>query len=357
MINLYQVFNYSRIYGAGVKHAVQLLLQSNPSMNEVEARKRATDLYAATKGKTCKNAFGKKFWYGGTESYVFNKLEDIALSDKPRTPTLGCEITAALSKKHLPRSGSNFMTSRVNWVVQSSGVDYLHMLIVSMEHLIKTYNINARYLISVHDELRFLVEDQDKYRLALALQVANLWTRSMFTYKLGMEDLPMSVAFFSAVDIDKVFRKEVDMECITPSNQNPIPPGECYTIEDLLKITNGTLNPNGEKMHDIPPSSELAEGFNNFSQSHRPESIHFLKAQSADSLSQIKMLERQYNSMINNNSNEKDLESEIIFNNYNNSNENPISNSTRNVNNTFRPKKVTQILKPNNKKEYHIRSN
>lgn len=42
--------------------------------------------------------------------------------------------------------------------------------------------------------------------------------RSMFAHALGMEDLPQSVAFFSAVDIDQCLRKEVNMDCETPSN-------------------------------------------------------------------------------------------------------------------------------------------
>lgn len=40
----------------------------------------------------------------------------------------------------------------------------------------------------------------------------------MFACKLGMNDLPQSVAFFSAVDIDQCLRKEVNMDCVTPSN-------------------------------------------------------------------------------------------------------------------------------------------
>ncbi|PIO33889.1 hypothetical protein AB205_0177620 [Aquarana catesbeiana] len=55
--------------------------------------------------------------------------------------------------------------------------------------------------------------------------------RCMFAYKLGMLDLPQSVAFFSAVDIDRCLRKEVNMDCATPSNPTGleqkygIPPG------------------------------------------------------------------------------------------------------------------------------------
>ena len=48
---------------------------------------------------------------------------------------------------------SDFMTSRVNWVVQSSGVDYLHLLLVCMNWLFTTYNIQGRFSISIHDEV------------------------------------------------------------------------------------------------------------------------------------------------------------------------------------------------------------
>jgi DNA polymerase gamma 1 len=57
--------------------------------------------------------------------------------------------------------------------------------------------------------------------------------RCMFAYKLGLNDLPQSVAFFSAVDIDQCLRKEVTMDCKTPSNPTGmerrygIPQGEC----------------------------------------------------------------------------------------------------------------------------------
>ena len=50
------------------------------------------------------------------------------------------------------------MTSRVNWVVQSSAVDYLHMMLVCMRWLIECYQIDARFCISIHDEVRLLHE-------------------------------------------------------------------------------------------------------------------------------------------------------------------------------------------------------
>lgn len=45
------------------------------------------------------------------------------------------------------------MTSRVNWVVQSSAVDYLHLMLVCMKWLFTKYKIDGRFCISIHDEV------------------------------------------------------------------------------------------------------------------------------------------------------------------------------------------------------------
>jgi DNA polymerase gamma 1 len=117
------------------------------------------------------------------------------------------------------------MTSRINWVVQSSAVDYLHIMLVCMEWLLDEYKIDARFSISIHDEIRYIVREEDKYRLALALQITNFFTRSLFAYKLGFDTLPMSVAFFSGVDIDGCLRKEPNLEFVSPSNPNGMTKG------------------------------------------------------------------------------------------------------------------------------------
>ncbi|KAJ3747218.1 gamma DNA-directed DNA polymerase [Lentinula detonsa] len=296
-----KVFNYSRIYGAGMRHAMLLLQQGNSNMSQEEAQKLADNLYASTKGKNThrNDLFGRKFWYGGTESFLFNKLEEIALSDKPQTPALGCGVTHALQKDWLPAGfGSDYMPSRINWVVQSSGVDYLHLLIVSMDHLIKKYDIGARYLISVHDELRYLVKEEDRFRAALALQIANLWTRSMFAYKLGLDDLPQGVAFFSAVDVDKVLRKEVDMTCVTPSQPIPILPGESLGITDVLQRTNGgSLWANGRQMESGSNEATYEGSLDGYTEvgclTHRANNAAFLRAQATSDLNEVKHLAKQ----------------------------------------------------------------
>jgi DNA polymerase gamma 1 len=229
-----KIFNYGRIYGAGLKFAATLLRQFNPMLSEKETNEIASKLYKETKGTrtTRKLLSDSPFWRGGTESFVFNKLEEFAEQERPRTPALGAGITEALMRRFINKG--SFMTSRINWAIQSSGVDYLHLLIIAMDFLIRRFNIDARLAITVHDEIRYLVKEEDKYRSAMALQIANVWTRAMFSQQVGIDDLPQSCAFFSAVDIDHVLRKEVNMDCVTPSHLGKIPHGESLDINQLL---------------------------------------------------------------------------------------------------------------------------
>uniref|UniRef100_A0A3Q3KTL4 DNA polymerase subunit gamma-1 n=1 Tax=Labrus bergylta TaxID=56723 RepID=A0A3Q3KTL4_9LABR len=266
-----KVFNYGRIYGAGQPFAERLLMQFNHRLSQAEAASKARQMYALTKGirsvKKCLPAFlrslishsllsqssrrkrwemvEKRLWGGGTESDMFNKLESIAHSAQPATPVLGCRISRALEPKAVK---DEFITSRVNWVVQSSAVDYLHLMLVAMKWLFEEHDIDGRFCISIHDEVRYLVCSEDRYRAALALQITNLLTRSIFSHALGMQDLPQSVAFFSSVDIDQCLRKEVNMDCVTPSNPTGLerryglPPGEALDIYQIIDITKGSLN-------------------------------------------------------------------------------------------------------------------
>jgi DNA polymerase gamma 1 len=312
--NQAKIFNYSRIYGAGIRHATQLLLKANPAMLREEATRLAKELYATTKGNNTHSAdsFGRKFWFGGTESFVFNKLEDVALSERPRTPALDCGITAALSRKFLPKAqfgngrfGEDFMPSRINWVVQSSGVDYLHLLVTSMSHLCKHYDIGARFMLSVHDEVRYLAEEKDAHRAALALQIANLWTRAMFAYKLQMEDLPEGVAWFAQVDVDKVLRKEVDDPCVTPSQPEPIPHGKAYDIAETLAHTHGGSlykdgRPMGTEGRRAGLETQAYPPYVPSDQKHRSlgeRGMLFLQAQASADIHEIRALERRAQGM------------------------------------------------------------
>lgn len=170
---------------------------------------------------------------------MFNKLEEIANSAIPSTPVLDAKISTALVGRMVRWQ---FIPSVINWVVQSSAVDYLHLMLVNMKWLIEHYNLDARFSISIHDEVRYMVKDEDADKLSYALQVTNLLTRCMFSSKLGMRDLPLTVAFFSSINQDTVLRKDVSEDCKTPSNPHGlkmsygIKDGKSVDINELMKV-------------------------------------------------------------------------------------------------------------------------
>ncbi|KAF2351303.1 DNA-directed DNA polymerase family A palm domain [Trinorchestia longiramus] len=222
-----KVINYSRIYGAGLRFLQTLLLQFNSSLGPAVARQRAEAIMTTTKGEKGwrlseegrqavleylgedveDKAFTRKqingflrrlnrerqlytsfanitqspaVWVNGSESFTFNCLESIVRQKRPESPVLGAAIPKPLEPEY---AGIQHMTSRMNWVVQSSAVDYLHLMTVCMRWLAERYDINMRFSISIHDEVRYLVASEDRYRAALALQITNLLTRSLFALR------------------------------------------------------------------------------------------------------------------------------------------------------------------------------
>uniref|UniRef100_A0A183BPM5 DNA-directed DNA polymerase n=1 Tax=Globodera pallida TaxID=36090 RepID=A0A183BPM5_GLOPA len=297
-----KTLNYARLYGSGIFHAQQYMI--NQGIAKPAARRRAKKLFETTKGepvrylkmsesggkmldeflalksnllKFVKENFavlrlgGKCFLridcqlndingacpfpfvkiFEECESQTFNWLSLNACQRHPITPVLKCRLSQALEpilpamvkdvqSVNLDKFNSLFKRSVANWFVQSSAVDFLHLLLVCMRWLCRKYDIPARYVISIHDEVRYLVPEEDRYRCALALTLSNMYVRAAISDTLGIRELPKSIAFFSQVDIDSVLRKEVDLECRAPDAKT-IENGEAVNIEQIVEITGGRL--------------------------------------------------------------------------------------------------------------------
>lgn len=268
-----KVINYARIYGAGQNFAERLLKQFNPTMSEAEARSKAQKMFVLTKGKkvfflkqeylqdfadqpytkwqaletakacgkTVEEMFLRSKWIGGTESAMFNRLEEIANSEEPCTPFLKGRLSRALEPKTMTED--RYLPTRVNWVVQSGAVDFLHLMLVCMRWILGE---KIRFCLSFHDEVRYLAPEPYKYQVALALHVTNLLTRSFCSYRLGLNDLPQSVAFFSSVEVDKVLRKESKQDCVTPSNPHGLSEGYGIGHGEALNIYEAIEKAGGE---------------------------------------------------------------------------------------------------------------
>jgi len=63
-----------------------------------------------------------------------------------------------------------------------------------MDWLTKVYDIDARFVISIHDEVRYLVKSEDRYRAGLALQVRII---VFFFFKLGFHKAYTTLSLMS----------------------------------------------------------------------------------------------------------------------------------------------------------------
>jgi len=80
----------------------------------------------------------------------------------------------------------------------------------------------------------------EKYaeQFAALFQIAHLYTWSLFQSSVGIPDLPLSRAFFSAVAIDDRIRKSPTERTVSPSNPNGDQerPGLEYSMRELSEI-------------------------------------------------------------------------------------------------------------------------
>lgn len=233
---------YGVIYGLGLKGATEGLMQNLLTSFE-ECEKLAREFLNVFKG--IKSQVTRKY-FAGLASESFNAMEVIADSKQPATPLLGNRLTKSLA------GNKDFKPTRVNWVIQTSGVDFRDMLLLYTEYFYHKLGVRGRLLMTIHDEIRTQVRTEDEVTACHALQLAHLYTWAAFTDKLGLNGIPAGGAWFSSLDIDKVLRKEPvqayrkdgskdgNAGCVTPSQPIAVPDAYGLTPKQLLDILQPT---------------------------------------------------------------------------------------------------------------------
>lgn len=217
---------YGALYGQGIKGDTELLIKSIPGMSLEDAEANSRLFTIKFKGQ---KARGK--YYGGLASEAFNEMEARAMSICPRTQLLGNAMSKALTRT------KDFKPSKVNWQVQSSGVDFRDLLVILQRYYYKKLGVRGRLLITIHDEIRTLVKKEDAPKAAYALQLAHLYTRCAFINAFGLDCIPAGVAWFPEVDVDEYcLRKDPFDPQVTPSQPVGLPLGKVLTPVDLCAI-------------------------------------------------------------------------------------------------------------------------
>lgn len=164
--------------------------------------------------------------------YKLGTQETYRTYSGPRTVMLGARMSSALWAQYC---GGDFLTSRANATIQGTGVDILHSFLTALKWLLNHYQVEARFMMSYHDEVWALARDGHEQKAAACFQIAHLWAWSLLAERLGLNELPINGLWFSGVNIDTVWRKEVDQSIITPSNNYQPPNGIDLKPRDCFK--------------------------------------------------------------------------------------------------------------------------
>jgi DNA polymerase gamma 1 len=130
-------------------------------------------------------------------------------------------------------------------VIQTLGVDFRDALVTFVNYFAYRLKVPMKLLMTIHDEARYLVADAYVERAAYVLQLAHLYVRALFIEAFQLDGIPQSCAWFSAVDVDHVWRKasvpswkdgedEDNAACITPSQPAITPYGRVIKPTQVL---------------------------------------------------------------------------------------------------------------------------
>jgi DNA polymerase gamma 1 len=227
--------NFAMLYGAGARSMGKFINRFFPEKSEAEARVFAQAALVAKKGRKTPDGY----FEGGSDSGAFNMMVKVGLKSKvPELPALGTRCSNALRPAVV---GNDFTTARTNYTIQAAGAEMLAVILTAASWVAREYKIHAQFAVSIHDEVAFIVPEKQAKLFAACFQMAHVLSWARFHAGCGVNDLPLSRAFFSAVAVDDRLRKSPYESTVTPSNPQGVdePNGEEYTINDLAE--DGTL--------------------------------------------------------------------------------------------------------------------
>ena len=223
--------NYGMMYGAGVKTLASTIRKGNKSIPMAEAEKLAKKLIERKKGKRASKY--STVLSGGSDSFAYNEMARIANSLTPQNPLSGTKMSTAFRPSSV---GKDFFTMRNNWVIQSTGSAMLHAFLTAMEYLTRKFEVSARFCMSVHDSVLYMCKESDADLVSALYQVAHLWSWAWLRYRYGICEMPHANAWFSSIEVDKIFRKSATASTLTISQPTLEPDGRAHTITSLVPV-------------------------------------------------------------------------------------------------------------------------
>lgn len=200
---LAKTLNFLMLFFGGQKGLFEAIKANRLDLPDSEAKSIANKGLKSRRGTKDRNT---GFYKDGTDSQAYNWMIKQANTPENRTILSRSAISRNLWKDVVK---DEFMPSRCNRNIQSTGVDILHVFLSLFRYFIKKRNLEAYFVISIHDEIWVMSKDSHVDEVVKVFQVCHLLTWVMVCKAFGFESIPFDFCFFSAVNVDYVIRKEV----------------------------------------------------------------------------------------------------------------------------------------------------
>jgi DNA polymerase gamma 1 len=223
--------NYAMLYGCGAKTLANTIRRGNKSISMETATSMGRLLIKAKKGR--RSDKDQYLMVEGSDSYAYNVMAKIANSTVPTNPLSGTKMSTAFRPFVV---GTDFWTMRNNWCIQSTGSAMLHAFVTAMAYLGKTYNLNSKFCMAVHDSVLYMCPESQALEVAKMFQVAHVWCWSWLRYNFDIYEMPTANAWLSSVEVDRIFRKSAHSSTLTVSQDVKESDGKSYTMVDLVKL-------------------------------------------------------------------------------------------------------------------------
>jgi len=201
---LAKTLNFLMLFFGGMAGLFEAIKANRLDLPDEEAKTIARKALSLRRGVKDRQT---GLYKGGTDSQAYNYMMKNAETLHNRTAFSKSAISRCLWKDVV---GKEFMPSRCNRVIQSGGVDILHIFVTLLNHFIQRYGIQGCFIISIHDEVWSMVIESQVDLMAQIFQLCHLLTWALVYQSLGFESIPFDRCFFSSINVDYCIRKEVD---------------------------------------------------------------------------------------------------------------------------------------------------
>ena len=90
--------------------------------------------------------------------------------------------------------------------------------------------------MSVHDSVLYICKEEDAEKVAALFQISHLWSWAWLRYNYGIYEMPLTNAFFSSIEIDRIFRKSATASTVTISQPHPEPHGRSVSVMEQIEV-------------------------------------------------------------------------------------------------------------------------